>query len=256
MKAALRTVASWMTPTSWVYVLIHLLLIVGGYLLIVARRPGELYASIFEAIGASLVASGITGIVVFVYIRISHDASERMRILAEFGIVSAFEARAARIKLEYDRRLKSPKNIDVMGFGLKALREDYRHVFGTWARECHVRVLLLDPTFPNATTSYARQREIEEGDTPGSIEASVKAFLDETQALRDTQAQSRFQVRLYRCLPAVNIFRVDDELFWGPYLIGGPSRNNPTLIVKRGGLLYARLMEQFDKIWNEMSRPA
>jgi hypothetical protein len=255
MKSAFRTASSWMTPTSWVYLLVHLLLIVAGYLLIATKRPSEPGASTFEGIGASLVAAGITGMVVFVYIRLSQDASERLRILAEFGIVSAFEARAARIKAEYDRRLKSAKNIDVMGFGLKALREDYRHIFGSWAQECHVRVLLLDPTFPDATDSYAKQRESEEGDTPGSIKASVEAFLVDTQALRGTQADSRFQVRLYRCLPAVNIFRVDDELFWGPYLIGGPSRNNPTLIVKRGGLLYSRLMEHFEKIWNGMSRP-
>jgi hypothetical protein len=63
-------------------------------------------------------------------------------------------------------------------------------------------------------------------------------------------------VRLYRSIPALNICRVDEELFWGPYLVGGPSRNNPTIIVKKGGIMFDRLMNHFNMVWEKWSKPA
>jgi hypothetical protein len=240
----------WLSPLAGVYLLVHLLLIAGGYVMV--QTPSHT----IEAVGASLIAAGITGIVVFVYIRFSQDAADRLKVISDFGIVTAFEARAARIKKEYDRRILIAREIDVMGFGLNALREDYREQFTDWAQRCRVRILLVDPNYPEAACSYARQREEEEGDRPGSIEGSVNAFLTDTAALRGAGTGERFQVRLYRSIPALNICRVDEELFWGPYLVGGPSRNNPTIIVKKGGIMFDRLMNHFNMVWEKWSKPA
>ena len=230
--------------------LVHVLLIAGGYMMVLTP------SRTIEAVGASLIAAGVTGIVVFVYLRFSQDAADRLRVISDFGIVTAFEARAARIKTEYDRRIMTAREIDVMGFGLNALREDYREQFADWAQRCRVRILLVDPNYPEPARSYARQREEEEGDRAGSIEGSVNAFLTETASLRGGGTGDRFQVRLYRSIPALNICRVDDELFWGPYLVGGPSRNNPTIIVKKGGILFEKLMNHFNMVWKEWSKPA
>ena len=75
-------------------------------------------------------------------------------------------------------------------------------------------------------------------------------FVRQTSSLiRGVNKPHPFQVRLYRCLPSVNILRVDDELFWGPYLIREQSRNCPTFIVRRGGILFSRFTAHFDSIW-------
>ena len=80
----------------------------------------------------------------------------------------------------------------------------------------------------------------------------MKAFARECAPLiRDPQL--RFQVRLYKVLPSVNYFRVDDEAFWGPYLMLEPSRNTPTILIKRGGVLYDKLRNHFDAIWSDDS---
>lgn len=52
-------------------------------------------------------------------------------------------------------------------------------------------------------------------------------------------------------------FRVDDDLFWGPYLVGKQSRNCPTFIARRGGVVFQRFMNHFDEIWDNpnFSRP-
>ena len=240
-------VRRWLTPTSWVYILIHFALFLGGFVLV---RSASV---ILQAVGASLVAAAVTGWVVFVYVRLSERRAEALEILDRFGFVTAFESRAARIKSEYDDRLaRASECIDIMGFGLEALWEDYHSQFADWKSRAHVRILLIDPT-----SGYARQRDIEEAEIPGNIQRSAKRFLRETEKLRSDRGKHRFEIRLYTCLPSVNIFRVDDEMFWGPYLVRAQSRNAPTFVVKHGGVLYRRLLEHFDTIWKSdiLSRP-
>jgi len=97
--------------------------------------------------------------------------------------------------------------------------------------------------------TYANQRDAEEHDRVGSIREDVEAFLKEVAPHLTADEPHPFQVRLYRCLPSVNLFRVDSELFWGPYLIHQQSRNSPTFIVKEGPL-FKMLMEHFESIWS------
>lgn len=234
------------TPTHWVYILVHGILILLGYLLVVTGKPVKI------GIGSSLVAAGVTGWVVFAYMLTSQRLSDRVRIVTDFGFSNAFAARSVRIKPEYDQRLvRAHDAIDIMGFGLKTLREDYRDEFALWRERATVRILMLHPQYPDQSHSYARQRDIEERDTPGSIEANVKRFLQEVSPLIGSSGRHRFDIRLFKCLPSVNIFRVDDEMFWGPYLIGSQSRNNPTFVVNKGGHIFTFLRSHFDAIWND-----
>ena len=237
-------------PRTVVYGLAHLLLIAIGFLCINLSFP------LSKEVGASLVAAGITGMVVFVYVSVSERRSQLVGLLREFGFVAAFEARASKIRGEYDSRLASASDsIDIMGFGLSAMRQDYQGDFASWAARATVRILLLDPTHPSAELSNASQRDLEESERAGTIAGQVQDFVHATRDL--VRQDSRFQIRLYTCLPSINIFRVDDELFWGPYLVKQYSRNTPTFIVKRGGVLFRRIVEHFDAVWNDntLSRP-
>ncbi|MEZ4225047.1 MAG: hypothetical protein R3B13_29100 [Polyangiaceae bacterium] len=196
------------------------------------------------------MAAGITGWVVFVYVMLSRRTSDKLAVLDAFGLVGAFEGRSTRIRDEYDARLrKAHKHIDLMGFGLRALREDHADNFAGWASRTHVRILLIDPR------PHARQRDLEENNTRGAIEEDVKQFARATAALRKTNKQ--FEVRLYTCLPSVNVFRIDDDLFWGPYLIRKQSRNSPTFLTVKGGHLYEVFAQHFEEIWSDdrLSRP-
>src|SRR5947207_3214988 len=89
------------------------------------------------------------------------------------------------------------------------------------------------------------------GNALGTIEADVQAFIRETRHLLGGNVQHSFDIRLYKCLPTMTIFRVDDELFWGPYLVREPSRNSPIFIFRRHGLLFHHLLDHFEHIWND-----
>ena len=115
-------------PTHLTYILAHALVFLIGYVLATRTEP------VAMGIGASLIAAAITGWVIFVYVSLAQNVSNRLTLLTEFGFVSAFEARAARIKPEYDKRLLgASERIDILGFGLRALREDYLEEFEGWA---------------------------------------------------------------------------------------------------------------------------
>jgi hypothetical protein len=228
-------------PRLVVYLAAHAILFFGGLALM------GLQGGVPFAIGTGLAAAGVTGWVLFAYVLLTETTAAQLALLATFGVTGAFMGRSVAIKAEYDRRLSAARSqIDIIGFGLRALREDYAAQFEQWKRQARVRILLIDPSYLAEGASLADARDREEDEPPGRIRDDVARFLAETAELHD----ERFQVRLYRCLPAINYFRVDDELFWGPYLLGDQSRNMPTLLTAAGGKLFTRLQRHFDEIWS------
>lgn len=240
----MRRFAGFLSPTNWIYVLAHLCLLLIGFVLLGYQNPTA------KAIGASLIAAGIAGWVILVYVLQSQKLTDRIKIVLDFGFRAAFEGRSVLIKKEYDSRLSTvSQKIDIMGFGLKTLRQDYARDFAAWRGRADVRILIIDPHYPVGDSTYADQRDLEEHDKIGSIREDVEAFLKEVAPHLAAEGPHVFQVRLYRCLPSVNLFRVDSELFWGPYLIHQQSRNSPTFIVEEGPL-FKMLMDHFDSIWS------
>lgn len=231
-------------PSKWVYLLSHLVLAMFGFMLF---QSNDL---LWQGVGVSLIAAGITGWVIFIYIMQYQGMRDKLEILSGVGFVNAFQTRGTAIKPAYDDRLsRARERIDVLGFGQRALREDYLDEFANWKARARIRVLLLDPEFPSSANTLASQRDLEEHNQIGTIKSDVMKFVSDTAHLVD----DRFQIKLYRCLPSVNIFRVDDEIFWGPYLMGKVSRNTPTFVVARSGSMFQVLESHFELVWNDES---
>jgi hypothetical protein len=132
------------------------------------------------------------------------------------------------------------------------LREDYLSEFLTWKQKADVRVLLIDPEYPNGEVPYAHQRDVEEADASGTIKQQVRLFVSDTKGITTASGSHTFEIRLYKCLPSINIFRVDNEMFWGPYLVKQPSCNSPTFLIRKA-VLFDRLVEHFEHIWKDDS---
>ncbi|HEY7487927.1 MAG TPA: hypothetical protein VH912_25975 [Streptosporangiaceae bacterium] len=208
------------------------------------------------AVGTSLVATGVAGWVIFFWVRQSDTSARALQSLAGLGITDAFVVRSVPIRNEYEARFRSSRDqISIMGFGLRALREDFGDQFADWARSTSVRILLLDPEAPSVRVPYADQRDAEENNPVGSIRSDVAAMLSFTVDMRNNYPDS-FQIRLYSCLPSINVCIIDDEAFWGPYILGRQSRNTVTFLCRRGGHMYTTLVDHFEQIWNSptMSR--
>jgi hypothetical protein len=238
--------------TSWVYLLVHALVFSIGI------SMTQLGHGLFVAIGTSLIATGVAGWVIFFWVRQEKQSLKAIKSLQTLGVTEGFPARSVPIRHEYEQRFNDSRTeISIIGFGLNALRGDFLPSFPGWASRTRVRILLVDPEFPGSGWSFAGQKDAEEGNLVGTIRSEVKTFLDATAGLR-AEHPDTFQVRLYTAIPSMNVCVIDDEIFWGPYIVGQQSRNMPTFLCRRGGTLYEVLHTHFDTIWGstEMSRPA
>jgi hypothetical protein len=233
--------------SSVLYLVAHIAIFALGVYL--TRRPH--HSATQAAVGAGLIAAGVAGWALFLHVFLQQEERGRLRRIDDIGVADVFSERSVGIRSEYNARLNAvARNIDILGFGLQHLRQDYRDQFPAWAGAAQVRILLIDPDSP-----YANTRDVEEGEAPGSIAQQVRDFLTVTTALRQ-QNPSRFQVRLYTALPSINMFRIDDEMFFGPYLLSRPSRLTPTFLLRRGKL-FNDLLDHFEHLWSDdFSKPA
>lgn len=228
-------------PEHWIYLLAHILLFLGGILISLLGNQ------FWVAVGTSIAATGVCGWVIYFWIRINETSQGQLDRIRKIGITDAFAARSVPIRSEYERRFNAAKNgIDFMGFGLRALREDFGSDFDHWLKRIEIRILLLDPERPIAGWTYADQRDREEGNGIGSIRNDIEQFLSFLAPLKDRHPE-HLDVRLYSCLPALNVCRIDDEIFWGPYILGMQSRNTPTFVsTPTHGIMFTILKDHYD----------
>jgi len=239
---------SWWSPTSLMWLGVHLVLVLGGMLCMTTEGEKIFGATLAQSLGSGLLATGIAGMSLYLYVRLSEQTQNRLEVLTDAGIISVFRHRSVRIKSHYDGRLRAAKRIDLIGLGLSSFREDYARDFAEWSRRAKVRILVLDPNFPTKAHSLADYRDVEELGAKGKIRADVEAFqkaVDEDAGID----RMRFEVRRMRSIPAINLLRIDDEIFWGPYLMAERSRNTPTLLVHRGGFMFDDLERHFEQTW-------
>jgi hypothetical protein len=238
----------WFSPTNIIWVAVHLLLLLLG-LLILHGDFLPLRRELTEGIGISLFATGVAGEILFLYVASTDSMRTRLELITQAGLVNVFPHRSVRMRDEYEARISKAKEIDLLGFGLSSFREDFHNKFAELADQAVVRILVLDPDFPNSRTSVASIRDREERNQVGRIRSEVEKFEEVVRQIPGLD-RSRFQLKRLRALPSVNIFRIDGEIFWGPYLVGQQSRNMPTLLVRQGGFLYAQLKQHFEELWN------
>lgn len=212
-----------------------------------------------QALGISLLATAVAGIALVGYVLISDSTRERIHLLWDVGFRDIFHKNTSAIAGQYSARFNaSPREIDVLGTGLDKLRSDFSEQFELWGRRSKVRFLILDPGYPpNQTVTIAEQRDREESNPGDGITGQVRELLRDTAKARASFPNS-FIVRKYKCLPTLTMVRIDDELFWAPYLAKKRASSTPTLLLRRGGVLYDTLLQHFESIWNdpELSEPA
>jgi hypothetical protein len=244
-----------LSPTNIFWVVGHIVMCAAGIFLTVIAGQSS-HKETLLGVGGSLIAAGIAGEILFLYVASSQQTIDKLDLISLAGLQRIFATRSVSIRDEYHSRLRNAKEVDILGFGLASFREDYGSKFAELSLKTSFRVLLLDPDFPSSGHSIASIRDREEGNNDGDIKRDVEAF-ESTVRRAHGLVKDKFQVRRLIALPSINIFRVDDEIFWGPYLIADQSRNMPTLLVRRGGFLYDHIRAHFENLWknDQFSKP-
>lgn len=244
-----------LNPTTITWASLHVVLVLVGLLIINVDSVNRvLGVEVATGLGVSIMAAGVVGIFLFLYVALSETTRSRLQAFSDAGLDAAFNYRSVRIKGEYDKRLERARRIDVVGYGLGSFLEDYSKDFARWSRQAKVRVVAINPSSPTNDVSYADDRDIEEGRDSGKTKADVERLIKSISENSDINKKN-FELRLFTSIPSVNIMIIDDEIFWGPYLLAEQSRNTFTLSVKKGGFMFDALENHFSQIWENHSAP-
>jgi hypothetical protein len=165
---------TWLTPTNLIWLFCHLLLFVVGILFLTADHFIGLSKEVNEGIGTAFVATGIAGEVLFLYVAFSDATRSRLELFTLAGLLKIFRYRSVTMRQEYDERLARAKELDVLGFGQSSFRQDYHNQFQQFSTRATVRIVLIDPDFPEKQFSLADLRDAEEGNASSSARAWMR----------------------------------------------------------------------------------
>jgi hypothetical protein len=118
---------------------------------------------------------------------------------------------------------------------------------------------------PEDHISLASIREREERSPVGAVRRDVAEWatvhMDYQRAVNDGDMKETekngLHIRLYNILPTVNLFRVDTNLFVGPYLLDVEDRETPTFLIKSeapghnsmGNTMFKVYQRHFEAVW-------
>ncbi len=174
----------------------------------------------------------------------------------------------------YDEALLGIQSqLDIFSLKLSRFRKQHTETLLNAASKTRIRIALLDPAFPLPAdhVSLASLREQEERSPVGAIRRDVAEWADLVAEYRKRVDRHQIvvapgkglEVRLYNILPTVNLFRVDTNLFVGPYLLDVEDRETPTFLIKSeapgrgsmGSTMFNVYNRHFDAVWsNERTR--
>lgn len=198
-----------------------------------------------ESVGGSLVAGGLSGMILYwaIYIGNKRKADEEVLLtnIEKLGIKNVLSRRL--VKEEGDKLGNNAKHsMDVLGFGLSSFYEDVKDgQLLKVAEKAKIRILVVHPK-----AFYCKQLDYEEGKIEGTTQFEVALISDFVDKLNNPN----IKLKWYKALPSFHMLRVDHEALVGPYLVGLVHRNTYTIFLQNGVLLnYYK--QHFNKIWND-----
>ena len=223
-------------------VIVSLLLALGGILLAFADAFYFMTESkIWIGIGCSLLASSLV-------ILLNALLVDRVRAdpLREWGIEKAYDSRQAK-NADADPSLEHAHfRVDGVAFGLSAFRsKNCERVESAMARGVNFRFLVMDPDSP-----YASQRDKEEGNKTGHIAKTIHGLVDWANELNKKGFRGKIEVRGYQCMTLDFYWRIDDDIYIGPYWYNRPSSGTITYKFTPSGRCAKLYAEYFEQLWH------
>ncbi len=260
-----------------IYVLIPLATLGIGFFVVIQSVVFQVSSVLWFGVGQGVVAAGIVGLVSAVQfwtehrIQGSYMKARLVALVKRTGTMSKeFEllnsripvhdfVQAAGIQDVYSERLGIVKSqeyvprqetvsrrVDILGLGLWNFYVDVGpQLKGMAKRGVRIRILVLDPEWDG----IAKFRDAEDKQRSGTLASEV---IDLTKTIMSYR-NPKIQIRWYRATPTINVYRLDDVMFAGPYFVDRPSRNTFTLRLSPQGFLYEQFSQHFESLWNSHS---
>lgn len=200
--------------------------------------------SIWISIGCSLLASGIVILAQELLL-----CEKRIDPLEGWGLERIYETRAEKSK-ESDPELdKAKQQLDAIAFGLKSFRSKHtKKVEKILRRGVNVRILTMNPQEDNL---FLKQREYEEEETEGQIRNSIEQLVKWADNLNSRKYAGKIEIKGYKCMTLDFYWRVDNDIYVGPYWYHVGSQQTVTYKFHCGGKGFDLYKEYFEELWND-----
>ncbi|HEX8276996.1 MAG TPA: hypothetical protein VF615_30420 [Longimicrobiaceae bacterium] len=149
------------------------------------------------------------------------------------------------------------KEVDALGAGLSSLWNTAHNNLETLAGGSQVRILLLDPSFPDPREgrSFASIQERAIGTPERQIRRDVLRW--HSWLVQHTTLQSTVSIRLYRTIPTFGMIRVNSIIVFSPSVLHSNRSNIPafhlqtsTEVEEETQEFFRTLVDHFSSVWN------
>ena len=199
--------------------------------------------TILISISTSIVASSIVAFITTVYM---FENTERVEFIRKWGIKSIYETRGVmnnEVNALFEHKVA---RLDIIAYGLKSFRESKsQRIKQLLQYGMKMRIITVDPKL-----GILEYKDRDEGKIEGSTAASIHDLIKWCKEI------GKVEVRVIDTLPTELYFRVDSNVFVGPYEIGRESQQTITMHLKgkTDGVKY--YTEYFDNIWKNAKKPS
>ena len=226
---------------NWMSLLVASVVVLVGVLLCI----NDLYwqktdSKIWISVGCSLIASGLVIILTTLLVD-----KEKQNPLEEWKIDKIYMTRAEK-NADSDPKLDNAKKcVDGIAFGLSKFRsQQNERVIKCLQRGIYFRFITMNPK-----SKFVEQRDIEENDVAGKIEKSINDLITWANDLNSKKYPGRILIKGYDCMTLDFYWRVDDELYIGPYLLGKDSSITVTYKFLEKGKGFKYYSDYFEQLW-------
>jgi len=221
--------------------LILLLVGIGGILLDIFWLKTATH--VWISIGCSLIASGLVILLTSLFVERRQESP-----LDVWGIKNIYPSRS-RMNEDCDVSLRKAKyQVDIIAFGLTSFRTEQEKLTKKLLRNgVSFRIITMNPESP-----FVAQREKEENSADGQIKNTINSLIAWAEKLNgDNSHKGKIEIKGYSCMTLDFYWRVDDDIYVGPYWLGYLSQQ--TISYKFTGKTdqgFTMYSNYFDKIWN------
>lgn len=229
--------------TLYVNIIIFLIGVVFVLTAIILRNIETIY-NIFFSIGLTFISSTL---VLFIN-RLFETPKEVLEIYETWKIDAIYETRSKMNGFAGEHLLKVKYNFDIVGFGLKTLRESKGSVLEQkLLTGVNIRILTMNPK-----SLYLKQREKDENKQKGEISETIRAlgqWVSELKA-KYPNVSDRITIKYYDAIPLDHFCRQDGVIFVGGHQYGKESQQSITYQFSKSGLGYDYYLSYFESLWN------
>lgn len=199
-------------------------------------------SSIMLNIGCSFIASALVALVTVLLV-------ERRKVspIEEWKIEKIYNTRAER-NAEADPNIEKARYcIDGIAFGLST----FRTMHGKKIEQClkkgvQIRLLTMDPD-----GRFISFREEEEKTAPGGIRDTIIDMIKWADELNQRNPKGKIIIKGYNSMTLDYYWRVDNDIYVGPYWYGYKSSDTITYKFSADGRGFQHYSEYFEKLWED-----